>query len=403
MNDAETRHAATNSNESSVLGIPPVPIRSQAPEMEVAWFSALCSDDYEFLGVPDGNLRSSWAHCRDICLAADRLGYRNILLPSSYQVGQDPLTFAAALAPLTEQTNLLVAIRCGEVHPPMLARALSTLDHLLDGRLTVNIISSDLPGTKLESTARYERSAEVIEILKQSWTRDSIEHHGRYFDLELATTDPVKPYQQNGGPLLYFGGYSDAARALCARHCDVYLMWPDTEGGLVGTMRDLADRAASHERLLDFGLRIHVIVRETEGQAVDAARRLMSRLDETLGEEIKGRAQDARSAGVRRQDELRAATQDDFIEDQVWSGIGRARSGCGSAIVGDPDQVLAKIERYRDLGMRALILSGYPHLDECELFAKDVLPRIATCSLPEVRGRRPIEVPATPLTHGPRR
>ena len=371
--------------------------------MEVGWFSALCSDDYEFLGVPDGELRSSWSHCRDICLAADRKGFRNLLLPSSYQVGQDPLTFAAALAPLTRQTNLLVAIRCGEVHPPMLARALSTLDHLLEGRLTVNIISSDLPGTQLDSASRYARSAEVIEILGQAWTRESIEHHGHYFDLELASTEPVKPYQQNGGPLLYFGGYSEPARALCARHCDVYLMWPDTEQGLLGTMQDLAGRAAVHDRVLDFGLRVHVIVRDTEGQAVDAARRLMSRLDADQGEEIKGRAQDARSAGVRRQDDLRAATQDDFIEDHVWSGIGRARSGCGSAIVGDPDQVLAKIERYRDLGVRALILSGYPHLDECERFARDVLPRIATCSLPEVRGRRPAEVPATPLTHGPRR
>lgn len=397
------RGASPNENRSESAAIPSVPVRTTSPEMEVAWFSALCSDDYEFLGVPDGALRSSWSHCRDICLAADRLGYRNILLPSSYQVGQDPLTFAAALAPLTQQTNLLVAIRCGEVHPPMLARALSTLDHLLDGRLTVNIISSDLPGTRLDSAARYARSAEVIEILKQAWTGDSIEHHGHYFDLELETTDPVRPYQQNGGPLLYFGGYSEPARALCARHCDVYLMWPDTETGLLGTMQDLAARASKHERLLDFGLRIHVIVRETEGQAVDAARRLMSRLDEARGAEIKGRAQDARSAGVQRQDELRAATEDDFIEDHVWSGIGRARSGCGSAIVGDPDQVLAKIERYRGLGLRALILSGYPHLDECELFARDVLPKIPTCSLPQVHGRRPEEVPATPLTHGPRR
>ncbi len=378
------------------------PVRTHQRCAEVAWFSALCSDDYEFLGVPDGALRSSFDHCRDIVLDADRLGFDNILLPSSYQVGQDPLTFAGGVAPMLRQMSLLVALRCGEVHPPMLARAVSTLDHMLQGRLTINIISSDLPGTTLDSPARYRRSAEVIEILRQSWSQPHVSFHGEFYDVELPT-DPVRPYQQNGGPLLYFGGYSEDARRLCAESCDVYLMWPDTEEGLAATMRDLSARAAAVGRVIDFGLRIHVVVRETEGEARVAAERLLSRLDGDRGQEIKDRAQDSRSAGVRRQDELRAQSADDYIEAHVWSGIGRARSGCGSALVGDPDQIVAKLERYMDMGIRAFILSGYPHRDECERFARDVLPRLERRRLAEVQGRLPDQTPVTPLTTEERR
>ena len=377
-------------------------IRTEDRKAEVAWFSALCSDDFQFLGVPDGHLRSSFAHCKSIVQCADRNGYQNILLPSSYQVGQDTLTFAAAMAERTRRIQLLAAVRCGEVHPPMLARAVSTLDHMLEGRLTLNIISSDLPGTKLDSESRYRRSAEVIQILQQAWTQEAIDFEGEFYQIQLPC-EPIKPYQQNGGPLLYFGGYSEAARELCARFCDVYLLWPDVEPRLGQVKNDIAERAAKHGRKLDFGLRIHVIVRETEAAAREAARRLVSRLEPDKGSEIKHRAQDSRSAGVLVQDELRAdADEEGYVEPEIWTGIGRARSGCGSAIVGDPDQVFRKLERYMDMGFRAFVLSGYPHLEECDLFARYVLPRLNTCRLAELQGRRPSSTPATPLTHGPR-
>jgi alkanesulfonate monooxygenase len=388
----------------------PPPIRTREPRVEVAWFSALCGDDYEFLGVPDGTLRSSFNHCSSIVRRADELGYQNILMPSGWACGQETLPFSAATAVLTKQINHLVAVRMGEIHPPMLARHLATIDHILEGRLTVNIISSDLPGMREESSVRYARSREVIEILKQCWTgteppkggttnaRPALHHRGRFYQLDLSTTAPAAPYQQNGGPLLYFGGISPDAVQLCAEHCDVFLMWPETEERLSETMHLVAKKAAALERVIDYGLRIHVIVRETESEARDAARRLLSRLDPAKGLEIKARAQDHQSAGVRRQDELRAKSQDDYIEPFIWSGIGRARSGCASAIVGDPEQVLAKLQRYIAMGIRALILSGYPHLTECELFARYVLPRLDTCKLNEVQGRKPKTTPATPLT-----
>src|ERR1700722_593463 len=209
-----------------------VEIRTPDRAVEVAWFAPLCNEDYEFLGAPDGQFRSNFEHCSDIVKTADRLGYQNILMPSSFNVGQEPFVFAGATAVLTKQIQHLVAVRMGEIHPPMLARHISTLDHLMKGRLTVNIISSDLPGQVEPNEVRYARSDEVIQILKQAWTQDKIEFKGRFYDLNLPSTEPVKPYQQNGGPLLYFGGISDPAKNLCAKHCDVFLMWPEPEANL---------------------------------------------------------------------------------------------------------------------------------------------------------------------------
>ena len=278
-----------------------VPITS--PDLdaaEVSWFSALCSDDYEFLGVPDGVLRSSWAHCRDIVLEAETQGFRNILCPSSYQVGQDTLSFVAGCAPLTSKINMLAAVRCGEMQPIMLARTIATLDHMLEGRLTVNIISSDFPGEKAESGYRYQRSREVVEILKQAWTQDHITYKGEVYDFEGLTTDPARPYQI-GGPLLYFGGYSPPALELCGQHCDVYLMWPEPKENLAQRMRDVHQVAEKYDRTLDYGLRVHMIVRDTEAEAREYAEHLVSKLDDELGQLIRERALDSGSLGVSHQ------------------------------------------------------------------------------------------------------
>ena len=370
---------------------------------EVSWFAPLCDGDDDFLGNRNPDFKSSWENTSKIIKTADQLGFRNVLCPSSYQVGQDTLSYVAGMAPLTEQINFLAAVRCGELHPPMLARTIATLDHMLKGRLTINIISSDLPGTKLSSPERYARSREVIEILKQSWTQDRIEFKGKHYQLNLPT-DPVKPYQQNGGPLLYFGGYSPDGVDLCAEHCDVYLMWPETETKLQELMNNITNKASEYDRTVQFGLRVHVIVRETEQEARAYAKDLLSKLDLDLGKDIRNRAQDATSLGVARQTMLREeADNQHYVEPHLWTGIGLARSGCGVSIVGNPDQVLAKLERYMEMGIRSFILSGYPHQQECELFAKHVLPRLKTVSLPEVLGRRPNTTPNSPLGNGVRK
>lgn len=382
-----------------------VPVTSaDLQESEVSWFSALCSDDYAYLGVPDGALRSSWEHCRDIALTAERLGFRNILAPSSYQVGQDTLSFVAGMAPLTDKINFLAAIRCGEMHPIMLARTVATLDHMLKGRLTLNVISSDFPGEKADSALRYRRSHEVVQILRQAWTRDTIDFEGEFYNFKGLTTEPAQPYQQNGGPLLYFGGYSPDALELCGKECDVYLMWPETQDVLAERMKAVHARAAAHGRTLDYGLRVHMIVRDTEAEAREYAEHLVSKLDDEYGQLIRQRAHDSGSLGVSHQARARElADQFGYVEPNLWTGIGRARSGCGAALVGSTDQVLSRIEEYRKMGIRAFIFSGYPHIDEAEHFAKRVLPELKTCSLPHAYGRVPSETPNTPLAAGERR
>jgi alkanesulfonate monooxygenase len=178
-------------------------------------------------------------------------------------------------------------------------------------------------------------------------------------------------------PPFYFGGHSPDALDAAAYGADVYLMWPDTLDRIAKNIADVKGRAAAYGRSLKIGYRAHVIVRDTEAQARAAAERLISRVDPATGEAIRAKALDSQSVGVRRQAELRQQSADDgFIEENLWTGIGRARSGAGAAIVGDPDQVLAKIEAYKALGIEAFIFSGYPSTGELDLFGRHVLPRL---------------------------
>lgn len=380
-----------------------VPITS--PDLdaaEVSWFSALCADDYAYLGVPDKNLKSSWEHCRDILLEAEAQGFRNILCPSSYQIGQDTLSFVAGCAPLTEKINMLAAVRCGEMQPIMLARTIATLDHMLKGRLTINVISSDFPGEKAHSAYRYQRSREVVRILKQAWTQDVINFEGEIYNFQDVPSGPSVPYQ-TGGPLLYFGGYSPAATELCGEFCDVYLMWPEPKAQIAERMKAVNAVAANYNRTLDYGLRVHMIVRDTEAEAREYAEHLVSKLDDEYGQLIRDRAHDSISLGVAHQTKARElADKFGYVEPHLWTGIGRARSGCGAALVGSTDQVLSEIEAYQKMGIRAFIFSGYPHAEECRSFGRRVLPHLKTCSLPHVYGRVPSATPNTPLGAGPR-
>ena len=353
--------------------------RPQVPE--VAWFGALCDDDYELLGVPDPALASSWDHCRAIATAADRNGFDAILMPSGYDLGIDPVAFTAAVAPSLDRISPLVAVRVGELWVPQLARQLATLDQVLGGRLLVNIISSELPGETLGSEPRYRRTLEVMTVLRSLLRGEDVVFHGEFVDLEVAA--PRICRERTAAPPLYFGGLSPAAREVAAQASDVYLMWPDTVAGVGAVVEDLRGRAAAHGRALRYGLRVHVIVRETEGEARAAARHLVSALDDAAGAAIRNRSLDVASAGVSRQAELRGDAEDDgYVEPHLWTGIGRARSGAGAAIVGDPDQVVATLDAYREVGIDAFILSGYPHERECDRFAHLVLDRYSHASLP---------------------
>jgi len=341
--------------------------------MEISWFGALCDDDYEQLGVVQPALRSSWEHCSSIVRATEDSGFDNILLPSGYDLGIDTVSFASSIAPLTSRMKLLVAVRCGEVWVPQLARQLATLNQTLNGRLNINSISSEMPGESLNGPARYRRTTETMKAIRALMNGERLDVDGEFLQLHLdapricTETAPCPPF--------YFGGLSDEARETAAQDADVYLMWPDTEDEIAATMADVSQRATNYGRTMKFGYRVHVVVRDTEREAYAAAAHLISAVDSETGDAIRARSLDSTSIGVRRQAELReAAGTDGFIEDNLWTGIGKARSGCGAAIVGTPTQVAEKIRRYHAMGIEAFILSGYPHLNEAQRFASTVLP-----------------------------
>ena len=204
---------------------------------EISWFSALCDDDYEFLGVPDPALASSWEHCSDIVATADRNGFDNVLLPSGYTLGIDSTAFAAAIATHTERINLLLAVRMGEMWLPQLARQLASIDQFAHGRLCINIISSDIPGEELESAPRYQRTREWMQVLRQLLNGQPIDFHGEFVDLTL---EPPRATTVNGScPPMYFGGFSPAAKDVAAGEADVFLTWPDTVSSVAATVEEM--------------------------------------------------------------------------------------------------------------------------------------------------------------------
>jgi alkanesulfonate monooxygenase len=341
--------------------------------LEVSWFAPSCWGDTARLGVADPGRRATFAYNAKVVELVDRLGFRNVLIPSSYVPGMDPWTLAAALGPRTRTTRLLPAVRVGEFDPPMFARAAVGLQEAMDGRLTINIISSDRAGESMSSADRYRRTGEAMALLRAFWRDEHVGFDGEWWSYDLSTA----PTRTATPPPMYFGGTSEPAREVAAEHADVYLMWVETVASTAELVADLRARAATHGRTLRFGLRTHVIVRETEAEARRAAAELVSELDPEIGRRLKASSHDHQSEGVRRQDALRAAAGDDgFVEDALWTGIGVARSGVGAAITGSVDQVVAKLQAYADLGIESFILSGYPLDDEAERVAELLLPRL---------------------------
>ena len=176
-------------------------------------------------------------------------------------------------------------------------------------------------------------------------------------------------------------------------------MWPETEASLYETVQEMSERAAKHGRKIDFGLRIHVVVRETEQLARAYAKKLLQKFDEKRAAEIRARGEDSRSLGVVRQDALRKfADKDGYIEGMLWTDIGKVFSGCGAGLVGSPEQIIEKLEKYMDIGFRAFVFSGFPLIEESQYFAKLVLPHLPNVSLPQLQNRLPADTPITPLT-----
>lgn len=355
-------------------------IKTNERVAEFSWFDDMSDGDTAFLGERDPERRSSFEHCLDIIQTADRNGFKGILLPAAYDTGIDPHTFAAAALPLTKNIKPIVALRMGEVYPTTLSRSIAALDEISKGRVIINAISSDFPGQKTDAKTRYDRTGEILQILRQGWENDEIHLDGEYYNIHLDSA-PAK-CRYSGSPLVYFGGISPEAKEVAAKYADVYLMWPEKKEMMRQTIEEVSEMAERHGRRIDFGLRIHMIVRETEDEARRYAKRLVSKLDDAEAAAQRARHQDAVSYGVFRQDELRkGADNDGFIEPLVWSSVGKVFSGCGSALVGSGRQVQEKLGEYMDIGFRAFIHSGFPLIEECNHFGELVLPHMPNVCL----------------------
>jgi len=356
--------------------------------MQIFWFLPTHGDS-RYLGTTEGARQVDLAYLQQIAGAADNLGYEGVLIPTGRSC-EDPWVIASSLIGATKKLKFLVAVRPGLHQPSLAARMAATFDRLSGGRLLVNLVTGgdqaelEGDGVYLDHAARYEQSAEFIriwrEILARSHDGQSFDYEGQHLSVKGAKL--LFPPVQNPHPPVWFGGSSAAAHELAAEQVDAYLTWGEPPAEVGKKIADVRNRAARKGRKVEFGIRLHVIVRETEDAAWKAADELISRVDdETV---IRAQAAFARmdSEGQRRMAALHAggakrSRADLEISPNLWAGVGLVRGGAGTALVGDPKTVAARIEEYAALGLDKFILSGYPHLEEAYRFAELVFPLLS--------------------------
>ncbi|KIQ00698.1 MULTISPECIES: FMNH2-dependent alkanesulfonate monooxygenase [Pseudomonas] len=345
--------------------------------MNVFWFLPTHGDGH-FLGTSQGARPVSLNYLKQIAQAADGLGYYGVLIPTGRSC-EDSWVVASALAPMTERLRYLVAIRPGIISPTVSARMTATLDRLSGGRLLINVVTGGDPdenrgdGIHLSHAERYEVTDEFLRIWRRVLQGEAVDFDGKHLKVDNAKA--LYPPLQRPYPPLYFGGSSEAAHELAAEQLDVYLTWGEPPAAVAEKIADVRARAAEHGRTLKFGIRLHVIVRETAEEAWAAADRLIEHIsDETIEAAQKSFAR-FDSEGQRRMAALHGGRRDSLeIAPNLWAGVGLVRGGAGTALVGDPQQVAARIKEYADLGIDSFIFSGYPHLEEAYRFAELVFP-----------------------------
>ena len=344
---------------------------------DIFWYLPT-SGDARYLGTSDSGRPATQAYMRQIAVAADDLGYDGLLIPTGSNC-LDPWVTAAGVAEATRRIKLLVALRTSLGGPTASARQAATLDRASGGRLLLNVVpggdAAELAadGVFLDHDARYAASDEFLTVWKRLLEGEVVDFEGDHVRVKNARNyfEPVnRPY-----PPLYFGGSSDAAHELAARHVDAYLTWGEPPAAVARKIADVRARAARHGRTLRFGIRLHVIVRETNEEAWAAAERLISGLSE---EDIaRSQANYARmdSVGQQRMAQLHGGDRTRLeVSPNLWAGVGLVRGGAGTALVSDPETVAARLQEYADLGIGTFVLSGYPHLEEAIRFAELVFP-----------------------------
>lgn len=348
-----------------------------AQSANILWFLPTHGDG-RYLGTANGGRQTDLAYLRQIAQAADALGYYGVLLPTGKSC-EDSWVVASAVAPLTQNLRYLVAVRPGLQSPTLAARMTATLDRVSNGRLLINVVTGGDPvenagdGIFLDHDERYEVTREFLQVYSALLRGESVRYEGRHIRIEGGQL--LYPPAQENGPPLYFGGSSPAGITVAAETIDKYLTWGEPPAAVAEKIATVDRAAKVAGRQVSFGIRLHVIVRETEEEAWAAANRLISHLDEATI--AKSQAIFARmdSEGQRRMSALHGGRRDRLeISPNLWAGVGLVRGGAGTALVGNPEQVAARIREYQALGIDSFILSGYPHLEEAYRFAELVFP-----------------------------
>ncbi|WAT02602.1 FMNH2-dependent alkanesulfonate monooxygenase [Rouxiella chamberiensis] len=358
--------------------------------INVFWFLPTHGDG-RYLGTTEGGRPVDLAYLQQVALAADNLGYYGVLIPTGKSC-EDSWLIASALAPITRKLRYLVAVRPGLQPPTLAARMAATLDRLSEGRLLINVVTGGDPvenkgdGIFLSHADRYKVTREFLEVYSRLLKGEKVDYHGEHIRVEGAEV-LFPPVQQNGPPL-YFGGSSDEALEVAANQIDTYLTWGEPVEQVAEKLAVVRQRAEARGRTLDYGIRLHVIVRETEEEAWAAADKLIAHLDEdtiAAAQKIFARMD---STGQARMSALHGGSRDGLrIGPNLWAGVGLVRGGAGTALVGNPQQVAARIREYQALGIENFIFSGYPHLEEAHRFAELVMPLLPLASNAEKRQR----------------
>jgi len=356
--------------------------------MKILWFIPTHGDS-RYLGTAEGARVADFSYFKQVAVAADSLGYEGVLIPTGRSC-EDPWTVASSLIDATRRLKFLVALRPGLITPSQYARIAATFDRLSGGRLLINLVTggdaNELAGGGqfLPHAERYAEATEFMtiwrEIMARSHTGEALDFDGKYLKVQGARL--LYPPLQRPYPPLFFGGSSPEAHELAAQQLDTYLTWGEPPAAVKEKVADIRQRAARHGRTLSFGIRLHVIVRETEDEAWRAAGELISHLDEATVQRAQATFSRMDSEGQRRMAALHAggakrSRAELEIAPNLWAGVGLVRGGAGTALVGDAKTVAARIEEYAALGLDKFILSGYPHLEEAYRFAELVFPLLS--------------------------
>jgi alkanesulfonate monooxygenase len=355
--------------------------------LDFFWFIPTHGDG-AYLGAGSRQRPADFAHFRQIATAVDQLGYGGVLLPTG-QSCEDSWITAAGLATATERLKFLVALRPGVVLPAFAARQTAALDRLSNGRLLLNVVVGGNPtelagdGVFLPHDERYAQAGEFLAIWRALLSGETVDFEGKYYRVKGGRLD--FPPVQRPRPPLYFGGSSDAGQELAAEQVDLYLTWGEPVDAVAQKIAAVRKRAAACGRRLRFGIRLHFIVRETEQAAWAAAERLISRVtDAQIANAQRRFREEMDSVGQRRMAALHDGRRDRLeVAPNLWAGIGLVRGGAGTALVGDPETVAARLREYQAAGIDTVIGSGYPHLEEAYRVAELLFPALG------YRGRRP--------------